>query len=358
MAAQSTPLQLTNFYHFPDLPAEIRLRIYTLSLPPPRLMPLNYNSPVSPLPSPTQPTFQQTQLQRHRSPNNTPIIRGITSTAPIPPLLRVDREARRLALDHYALFFPLSGSNLPGNIYFDPCQDTIYFPSIPGYLTSFKNFTHIHTLADPAHLLRVQRLAVHEDLFLEEEKTRWRDLSFGREGLGDFETGIRRRRSGDVGAGVDGVTMRCLEDFWDAVRRKFGGVEEVWILGDGMERRVLDGDDEVLEEESRGSGDKHDGTSLPKNRRDSFRAKVERTVNTLEAETGWVAPRWRILPGDDVSKDDLIQEVETVEDGGVDDSYLGGNKPVGKMQFALQAETTSDKAAFLPELRTRQILNE
>src|ERR1700744_2825618 len=91
-----------SFHLFPQLPAEIRLAIYTLSLSTPRLVPVTYQSRTYAGGLPF--------AKRHQW--------GCTSPAPIPALLHVCRETRALALEHYDLSFKLSGPNLPAKVWF------------------------------------------------------------------------------------------------------------------------------------------------------------------------------------------------------------------------------------------------
>lgn len=108
-------------------------------------------------------------------------------------------------------------------------------------------------------------------------------------------TGYVGLRGGSGKGGIDGITVRNLENFWDVVRRKFKGLEEIWIVGMGMEGRVLDwgtngyeyeeGLGRVLEE-SDFVGEDGDGDGMMRKRRTNFGAKNERAVSRLEEETG------------------------------------------------------------------------
>jgi len=200
---------------------------------------------------------------------------------------------------------------------------------------SFTNFATIHTLATPISLTFVQRLAVSEDVFLEVEKRRWgkmrqramMDLGGmvfgGSEKSSNILSSTRAGREGK--GGIDAITLSNLSEFWDVVRRKFSGVEEVWIVGEGMEERVLEGDVDdckgnpwgrSFDERSRerrsgdgngiGNGNGNDnangnanGTMMTRERRMSFESKIERAVSQLAQETGWKAPKWRYLGRED-----------------------------------------------------------
>ncbi|KUJ13028.1 uncharacterized protein LY89DRAFT_198893 [Mollisia scopiformis] len=184
----SYPGSLSSSFHsrmkFALLPAELRLKIYTLSLPGPRLIPIHYLSAnTTPPPSPSPYSYStsyppQKRICRRRptittSPQN-PSHTGCTSPAAIPALLHVNREARLLASSHYTLSFSLAGPFFEPKIWFRQGQDVLYFPAVPGFLATVKHWTSICCLIKGGELGMVRRLAVHEDLFLEERKRmRW-----------------------------------------------------------------------------------------------------------------------------------------------------------------------------------------
>ena len=109
--------------------------------------------------------------------------------------------------------------------------------------------------------------------------------------------------------GIDAITLSNLSEFCDIVRRKFLALEEVSIVGERMENRVLDGDtdnrkeypwgrsfDEGFRERWSDDGSINsngNGTMITRERRLSFESKIERAVSQLEEEIGWSAPRWR-----------------------------------------------------------------
>ncbi|KAH6701952.1 hypothetical protein BKA61DRAFT_199926 [Leptodontidium sp. MPI-SDFR-AT-0119] len=364
---QHTPTPLpppapTEFHLFSSLPLEIRLRIYTLSLPSPRLIPLVY----------TPPTIQPRQYHsehhhyRQQQDQNQPQQPTSTSTpqTPIPhitilpyiypqALLHTTHESRVYIQTLYTPCLPLSDHPSTSLTTFSPdhphpqpqplyrpTHDIIHLPSLSGYNASFKNFTAIHTLAATTALKTVRRLAVSEDVFLEEEKKRWRRVELAGAGSREVEVGSSRDRCekgvgggvvlgvGRGEGGIDGVTVRNLEGFWDVVRRKFGGLEEVWILSAGMEGRVLD-------EEIDGGGWRLDrvfdgsdvggGGDMTRKRRMSFEEKVERAVKILEDETGWAAPSWRILGCGGEERDLSSPEMEVIGSGEMSKYYLGGS---------------------------------
>ncbi|KAK0124633.1 hypothetical protein ONS95_009580 [Cadophora gregata] len=265
----------------------------------------------------------------------------------------------------------------------------------PNLHASFTNFTTIHSLATPMSLMFIRRLAVSEDVFLEVEKARWmreRQLQLqgcaapsfrhtitttstndspasnasskiqtrsggakrGSETAGLVDACTRRKIAKVTGArketsqpntkptaepkpkpktGVDAITLDNLSEFWDAVRRKFWGVEEVWILGEGMESRVLEVEIDGCDQKRRrfsqrdgyggGNGTGNGGFNvnreiMTRERRMSFRGKIGRTVSRLEEETGWVAPTWRYLGSeedeDEEEEDFSSPRVEVVQE--------------------------------------------
>ncbi|XMA08534.1 hypothetical protein WAI453_001325 [Rhynchosporium graminicola] len=306
------PQTPTEFHFFSKLPLEIRLRIYTLSLPGPRLIPLIYNAPITP--SPLTPHHEHEKRYQPRylspypplSPSRTPVKHStITSPnlPPLSPLFHVNFEARAHMYTLYIACLPLSGlsaSQAQKQILYNPAIDILFLPSRAGYNASFNNFTAIHTLTSPAALRGIRRLAVSEAVFLEEEKSRWRrtQITLGTGADVDIES----EKGDDVRGGrIDGVTGKNLGIFWDVVMRKFTCVEEVWILGGGMEGQgQIPGEDIERCGGSDVSGslesfDDEREVRLLRKRRLSFQVKVERAVRTLEEESGWIAPRWRIV---------------------------------------------------------------
>ncbi|KAE8446672.1 hypothetical protein EG329_011715 [Mollisiaceae sp. DMI_Dod_QoI] len=294
--------QQHKFHCFSQLPTELRIKIYALSLPGPRLVPIHYLSPAKSLsPCPSPPRFTSPYLPHKRICSSTSLLTasqinerkkewiGCTSPAAIPALLHVCHESRALAMQYYTLSFRLAGpedmfkekvwfsnnssphpnvnSSLTSNPGFSATteglvlrqkereQDILYFPSVPGYLASFKHWTHILSILPHSSFHHVRRLAVHEDLFLEERKRRssqdsglgWEstDSAWGsggsvwgngeNRGNGMTEGNGRERWS----EGADTVVEERLRDFWRDVKRRLPSVREVVIVGEGREEDVL-----------------------------------------------------------------------------------------------------------------------
>ncbi|KAG4415972.1 hypothetical protein IFR04_010922 [Cadophora malorum] len=90
MSPSSTPPTPT-FHLFPNLPLELRNQIWTLSLPPPRLIPLQ--------------TEKGTIHISGRHPNIPFLHVWCTTRRPVPSLLHTCRESRIIGLKHYSLLF-------------------------------------------------------------------------------------------------------------------------------------------------------------------------------------------------------------------------------------------------------------
>ncbi|KAL5326749.1 hypothetical protein ACEPPN_004438 [Leptodophora sp. 'Broadleaf-Isolate-01'] len=88
----------TEFHIFPKLPAELRFKIWILSLPGPRVVELHYNALTS---------------------------RAVSST-PAPAALHTSRESHEEALKQYSLLF--EDSVLNATVYIDVSIDTLYLP--------------------------------------------------------------------------------------------------------------------------------------------------------------------------------------------------------------------------------------
>jgi hypothetical protein len=195
-------------------------------------------------------------------------------------------------------------------------QDILYFPSLPGYCASFKHYTTILSLLPSSTLSCITRLAVHEDLFLEENKRRasldsgirlgWDVCDSGAISSGGWAVIV-----GGFGASggywnIDEIIEERLFDFWRSVARKFAGVKEVWIVGAGREQDILttarehEGCDEsgFWDDDEGGLGGNMAGSGVGKGR-ENFSAMVGRVLGCVEEEVGgrWVVPRWWVLRG-------------------------------------------------------------
>lgn len=294
------------FHLFPRLPTELRQKIYTLSLPTPRLVPLTYHSPTS------------YSNSRNTSPSP---LRGCTSPAPIPSLLHLSNEARALALQHYELGFPLAGP--PGSflskVWFDFRLDTLYLPellpSVSGggaveregddsgeteLAKSWKNFLYVMMVGERRSMGRVRRLAVHEGLFVD----------YLAQGKGVEDSHWGRERS----AACRASEFSRLKDFWGYVKTRFGSVEEVIFICRNVTDRLRSSrtrswSNEFLGFEKNGVWDmgKHAAGMCHQLLDESFTDIVGRAAGVVQAECEdggeddeWLAPRWRVECEDDL----------------------------------------------------------
>jgi hypothetical protein len=233
----------TSFPSFSALPQETRFNIWTLNLPGPRLVTLHYASPaLDPF-----------------------SIRGCTSPARIPTNLQINKEARTYTQRYYALSF-----NLPyfkPMIWFNPQQDILYFPPKEGWLGSWNHFVNALAMTAPSELGLVRRLAVNEALF----------------------GGLR-------GSSSPNVMARRVREFWEYVRRRFSGVEEVVVLVDedadaeGRDEDVRVWMESVLGCVLRGKDEMEVGS-----REEKLLDSLEKGLRFVEQRNGWVAPRWDAL---------------------------------------------------------------
>lgn len=189
-----------------------------------------------------------------------------------------------MAREYFTLSFKLDGPTdmFPPKIWFSNGKgedDVLYFGPQAGYLGSFKHFVRAITLLDPSEMLKVRKLAVHEDLFLQIRRER-----------GPFDWNPNANRSKDA------LTERCLEDFWDHVKRKFRNVEEVCIVGTGMEHEILSYGSSCEEKQMLLATTQTCRQKTAGRPQESLHAKVARAVGKLQAEDeSWVSPRWRLL---------------------------------------------------------------
>jgi 2EXR family len=132
---------------FATLPPELRLRIWSLSLPPPRIVTIRCGS--------------NSILEQDAHPPPPPS--GCVSTARIPVNLHTCHESRAEALRTYQLSFGMYRG--PGQIFFDFRQDVFYFSARDGFMASDSQFTTAMMLCNQDDLARVQRVAINDALF-------------------------------------------------------------------------------------------------------------------------------------------------------------------------------------------------
>lgn len=138
---------------FSRLPAELRWKIWDFNLPGPRIISIRCGPE-------SLSSFPGLDTGGRLSPSSSS---GCTSTATIPANLHVCHESRREALRQYRPYFGIARQ--PGQIFFSPRQDVLYFGPRDGFMASEANLRSVLSLCDPAELAQVKRVAVNDALF-------------------------------------------------------------------------------------------------------------------------------------------------------------------------------------------------
>ncbi|CAG8960494.1 hypothetical protein HYFRA_00008213 [Hymenoscyphus fraxineus] len=267
------------FHCFINLPPELRRKIWILTLPAARKVELSY-----------KPLSERCYWGQKT---------GFTSTTPVPVTLHVCREAREVAKE---MGFELSFGALftEPKVWFRTGVDILWFSSGDGSrvmrsgaderetrgskegLEGCQRFIQVVTLVDPVSLGKVRHLAVEEGFF----------GSY----MHDFSSSAARTQ----GCGVLDEDWRMLQ-FWESIKRKFAGLEEVtFYLGSG----------EGGKKDGGGRRSSFPGLFLPVEwlREREWKERVRRLQERLENAVGfvgrqgvggngfvkWTAPRWRI----------------------------------------------------------------
>lgn len=147
---------LDSFHSFAKLPTELRLRIWELSLPSPRLVPIQCGSNSISLPE----SSPHISLASSRHNFTTA---GCMSSAPVPVNLHVCTESRLEALQTYHPCFGFGRG--PGQILFNPEIDILYFGPRQGFMAANSQFRTCMMLCDQQELANVRRLAINDALF-------------------------------------------------------------------------------------------------------------------------------------------------------------------------------------------------
>ncbi|KAJ4858360.1 hypothetical protein T069G_06627 [Trichoderma breve] len=143
-----TKQQPDTFHPFSRLPTELRLKIWQLSLPSPRLVSVQCGVDIS--------AFA-------RPPPDSPEYTGCTSPTRIPVSLQVCTESRAEALKSYQPSLGFFRGD--GLVYFNYDIDILYFGPREGFMAADSQFHTCMMLCEPSELARVRRLAVNEALF-------------------------------------------------------------------------------------------------------------------------------------------------------------------------------------------------
>jgi hypothetical protein len=141
---------------FPRLPPEIRVKIWALSMPGPRIVEIRCGSDTISDKCPVGPgliTLASLFGTDGRA-------GGCRSSAPPPVTLFVCRESRAETLRRYKPMFGVAGR--PGRVYFDPAVDVLYFGRKGSGLTGPRaQYRTVFALCE-GDLARVRRIAVDE----------------------------------------------------------------------------------------------------------------------------------------------------------------------------------------------------
>lgn len=216
-ASPPPPPTTTTFHHFPLLPPELRLRIWSLALPPPRLLPLRLPRSAT---APTNPlayllaalTIPSSRPSNHPPEQPQPHI--FTSPVPPPALLAVNAEARAEALRHYQLGLAPDGYAAP-RVYVDFARDGVVVSDAVMGTHAGRNLFRM-----TGDLARVRVVCVPEG-----------GVAEGGLGRG-VVAGLRAVvvvRDGGLGRGV--VPAWAASDFWGWVRWVEGRGRAWWIVG-------------------------------------------------------------------------------------------------------------------------------
>jgi len=152
-------------------------------------------------------------------------------------------------------------------IFFDGVGDVLYFGT--GGIDAWKQFLFVGDMVVRGEREKVRRLAVHEDV---------------------------------LGRTSDYMGMTRLNDFWECVRKKFEGVEEVVILrGKLAEYQMPGNSNETLPSLPPPEMETESYiTHLKYFMRDSVRleSRLETALEYVARGTGWSVPKWDVMtPG-------------------------------------------------------------
>ncbi|KAL7906288.1 hypothetical protein GGI35DRAFT_104125 [Trichoderma velutinum] len=140
--------QPDSFHPFAKLPTELRLKIWALSLPRPRLVSVQCGIDISAISKPSTHNASYT---------------GCTSPTRIPVNLQVCAESRAEALKSYQP--SLGFSRCDGQVFFNFDVDILYFGPREGFMAADSQFHTCMLLCEDRELARVRRMAVNDALF-------------------------------------------------------------------------------------------------------------------------------------------------------------------------------------------------
>ncbi|QPH16640.1 hypothetical protein C2857_001329 [Epichloe festucae Fl1] len=147
---QATASSPTLFPSFPQLPPELRLKIWTLNLPTTRLVSMRCGARC--------PSLHDAQLC-----TTSMSFMGCTSNASVPINLHVCAESRADTLKSFRRAFGFA--RMPGQMFFNPASDILYFGPQDGYMAADAQFHTCMSMCDPSQLASVRRIAISDALF-------------------------------------------------------------------------------------------------------------------------------------------------------------------------------------------------
>ncbi|KAB5558023.1 hypothetical protein GE09DRAFT_96662 [Coniochaeta sp. 2T2.1] len=276
---------LNEFHLFPRLPPEIRIKVWTFSLPPPRIVEVrcgsdsissnyhhhhNHNhshthNPHDPDAGPGASFCTTTKEPLFGSNETSWSSSSCLSSAPLPVTLSVSRESRFETLRRYRPMFGFAGR--PGRVYFNPSVDVLYFgPRGTGLMRPPAQFRTVVALCE-GDLKLVKRLAVDEAVL----------------GLGVFPEEWDRRWAQRFQDTVDGV-CQLLEEY---VAPRMPALEELIFASEAAEGRRFDPEREVVGDAPRDG--REEGVMMDL----GMRGAVGVAMRQVEGTAGWWRrPRW------------------------------------------------------------------
>ena len=147
---------------FQELPTELRLKIWALSLPGPRVVSIRCGPRTTLLPGVETRGAAAAAAAAHDSSPSRSWVTGCTSPSRLPASLHVCAESRAEALKTYRHCF--GWARRRGQVVFDPAFDVLYFGPRDGYMVAESQFHTCMSMCDPRELAAVRRVAVDDSL--------------------------------------------------------------------------------------------------------------------------------------------------------------------------------------------------
>jgi hypothetical protein len=297
----------TTFHAFPSFQPELRHLIWKFTLPGPRLVPIHSRR--------CTPGTVPPEIVPKRG------MHTLISHAPLPITLSINRESRATALLFYRLLFQTSHPHpVPGQIYFNPDIDILYFPSSSSTrqelifersrvtsplgedLASFYNFLAVVHIVSSQDALLVKKLAIHEDLFRESPFFIWNDPRLQADRFKLVWKAMVDKFQNVTELTIGGGEEDCLGEFWE---------EDVLMEDVEEETLMVESGDEKEDSSDNGDDDKRskvsDATSteaLEEGSGPDMTIVREETLHDIALQTfwefrsmhpDWIELRWRVF---------------------------------------------------------------